>query len=156
MSNNNEFQGLHNLVAPRGARKKPKRIGRGEGSGHGKTSGRGHKGQKARKSGGVRPGFEGGQLTLARRLPKRGFRNALFRKTFRVVNVGRLAERFEAGSVVDMDALLVAGLVSKPSEKVKLLAQGDISHALTIKVHAASAGAREKIEKAGGSVEVLG
>jgi large subunit ribosomal protein L15 len=148
-------QGLHNLVAPKGARRNKKRVGRGRGSGMGKTSGRGMKGQKARKSGGVRPGFEGGQLPLARRQPKRGFRNALFRNPYTVVNVGLLAERFAAGSTVDVPALVADGLLAKPTLKIKILGEGDIGHALTLRVHKVSASAREKIEKAGGSIELL-
>lgn len=151
-----EIQGLHNLPAVRGARHKVKRVGRGPGSGHGKTAGRGMKGQKARKSGNVRPGFEGGQLPLARRLPKRGFKNALFRNDFIVVNVGRLADRFEGGATVDPAGLLAAGLISKASEKIKVLGEGDIGHALNLKVHKISESARQKIEKAGGSVELIG
>lgn len=147
-------QGLHNLVAPRGARRNKKRLGRGESS-HGKTSGRGNKGQKARKSGQVRPGFEGGSLPLARRLPKRGFNNKDFANQYAVVNVGRLAERFEAGATVDTAALLENGLLAKANLKVKLLGEGEVGHALTVKVHKISAQARAKIEKAGGSVEVL-
>ena len=154
MADDIEVQGLHNLVAPIGARKKPKRVGRGEAS-MGKTSGRGHKGQKARKSGGVRPGFEGGQLPLARRLPKRGFSNALFKKTYTVINVGRLAEVFEAGAAVDIPSLIEKGLVSKTSAKVKILGEGELGHALSVKVHKVSASARAKIEAAGGAVEVL-
>ncbi len=150
-----EIQGLHNLTAPWGQRQAPKRVGRGHGSGLGKNSGRGHKGQKKTKSGNVRPGFEGGQLPLARRLPKRGFRNAGFRKIFAEVNVGRIAERFEAGAVVDPAALVEVGLVTKPRLKVKILGQGDISLKLTIKAHAISASAKQKIEAAGGTVEVL-
>ena len=151
----NEIQGLHNLVAPRGARKEKKRLGRGEASGHGKTSGRGNKGQKARKSGNVRPGFEGGQLPLARRLPKRGFKNALFRNDYVAVNVGRLAERFPSGATIDPAVLIATGLLAKTSDRVKVLGQGDVAHALHLKVHRISGSAREKIEKAGGSVEVL-
>ncbi len=151
----NERQGLHNLVAPRGARKKPKRVGRGPGSGIGKTSGRGHKGQKARKSGGVRPGFEGGQLPLARRLPKRGFRNALFRKDYTVINVGRLADRFDAGSTVDLAALIERGLLGKANGRVKILGEGDLSVALNVKAHKVSKSAQAKIEAAGGSVEII-
>jgi len=153
--NQGEVQGLHNLVAPRGARKKMKRVGRGESSGHGKTSGRGNKGQKARKSGNVRPGFEGGQMRLARRLPKRGFKN-IFARPVTVVNVGRLAEHFDAGSTVDPATLIMAGFLSKVDERVKVLAEGDIKHALHLKVHAISAAAQKKIEAAGGSVSVLG
>lgn len=151
----NERQGLHNLVAPRGARKKKKRVGRGRGSGMGKTSGRGMKGQKARKSGHVRPGFEGGQLPLARRQPKRGFNNSKFENPFAEVNVGRLAGRFEAGATVDPQALVAIGLMRNLSQKVKILGEGDITVALTLKVHKISAGARSKIEQAGGTVEVL-
>jgi large subunit ribosomal protein L15 len=150
-----ETQGLHNLVAPHGARKKKKRLGRGRASGHGKTSGRGHKGQKKTKSGNVRPGFEGGQLPLARRLPKRGFKNFAFRVDYATVNVGRIAERFAAGSVVDVAALIECGLVSKTNVKVKILGTGDVGHKLTLKAHAVSAGAKTKIEAKGGTVEVL-
>ena len=151
---NTEYQGLHNLVAPAGSRKKPKRLGRGESSGLGKTSGRGHKGQKARKSGNVRPGFEGGQNPLARRLPKRGFKNRAT-KVFQVVNVAYLNDRFEKDAVVDPVSLFAAGIINKPKERVKLLSQGDVSASLTIKVHAASAAAVAKIEKAGGKVEII-
>jgi len=150
-----EIQGLHNLVAPIGARRKPIRVGRGESSGKGKTCGRGTKGQKARKSGQVRPGFEGGQLPLARRLPKRGFSNYLFRKHFTAINVGRLSECFGAGETVEMATMLAVGLVSKTSAKVKILGVGDVGHALHLKVERISAGARSKIEAAGGSVEIL-
>jgi large subunit ribosomal protein L15 len=150
-----EIQGLHNLVAPHGARHKKKRLGRGRASGHGKTAGRGHKGQKKTKSGNVRPGFEGGQLPLARRLPKRGFKNFDFRVDYATVNVGRLEERFTAGSVVDHDALVACGLVTKTGMKVKILGNGELKHKLTVKAHAISAGARQKIEAAGGTVEVL-
>jgi large subunit ribosomal protein L15 len=148
-------QGLHNLVAPKGARQAKKRLGRGLGSGLGKNSGRGNKGQKKTKSGNVRPGFEGGQLPLARRLPKRGFKNFDFRVIYAEVNVGRLGERFEKGAVVDPQALVGVGLVTKPKLKVKILGNGELPHALTVKAHAISAGARAKIEKAGGTVEVL-
>lgn len=150
-----EIQGLHNLVAVRGARHRAKRVGRGEGSGMGKTCGRGMKGQKARKSGGTRIGFEGGTLPLQRRLPKRGFSNYPFRVEFSVVNVGRLSERFESGATVDLDALLSHGLLGKASAKVKVLAEGDVAHALHVKAHRVSKAARAKIEAAGGSVEEL-
>lgn len=155
MSTENEIQGLHNLVAPWGARKNKKRLGRGRASGHGKTAGRGHKGQKKTKSGNVRPGFEGGQLPMARRLPKRGFKNHDFRKHFATVNLGRLAERFEAGAVVDVAALIESGLVTKTNMKVKILGTGELGFKLTVKVHAISASAKEKIEARGGTVEVL-
>lgn len=149
-----ERQGLHNLVAPKGARKKKKRLGRGEAS-HGKTSGRGNKGQKARKSGHVRPGFEGGSLPLARRLPKRGFNNKDFATEYAIINVGRLAERFDAGATVDPASLVANGLLAKHGARVKILGEGEIGHALTLKVHKVSASAREKIQKAGGTIEVL-
>ena len=148
-----EVQGLHNLVAPHGARHKPKRLGRGRASGHGKTAGRGHKGQKKTKSGQVRPGFEGGQLPLARRLPKRGFRNHDFRKNFTVVNVGRIAERFAAGDMVDPITLIECGLVTQTRMKVKILGTGDLAIKLTVKAHAISASAKAKIEAAGGTVK---
>lgn len=150
-----EIQGLHNLVAVQGQRHKPKRLGRGRASGHGKTSGRGHKGQKKTKSGQVRPGFEGGQLPLARRLPKRGFRNHDFRVDYTVVNLGRIAERFEAGALVDPASLIACGLVTKTRMKVKILGTGELPLKLTIRVHAISAGAKAKIEAAGGTVEVI-
>src|SRR3989338_1749626 len=107
-----EYLGLHNLVAPIGATKNRKRLGRGESSGHGKTSGRGHKGQKARKSGNVRIGFEGGQNPLARRVPKRGFSNHDFKLNYSPVNLSRLSQSFQAGSVVDLAGLVAVGLVS--------------------------------------------
>lgn len=144
--------GLHNLEAPIGARHKKKRLGRGRASGHGKTSGRGHKGQKKTKSGNVRPGFEGGQLPLARRLPKRGFRNFDFRIDYVVVNLGRLSERFAAGTMVDLAALVGHGL-ARPSDRVKLLGTGDLKHKLSFKVHAVSASAVAKVEAKGGTVE---
>lgn len=151
----NEVQGLHNLIAVRGARKRIKRVGRGEGSGMGKTSGRGMKGQKARKSGGVRPGFEGGQIPLAMRLPKRGFTNYPFRKTYTPINIGRLSERFEDGETVNIASLLERGLLSKASDRVKLLGEGDLSLKLVIEVHKVSASARTKIEAAGGTIATL-
>ena len=150
-----EIQGLHNLVAPHGARKNKKRLGRGRASGHGKTAGRGHKGQKKTKSGNVRPGFEGGQLPLARRLPKRGFKNFDFRVDYATVNVGRLEERFDNGAVIDQQALFLSDLVKKQGEKIKVLGTGELKKKFTVRVHAISAGARQKIEAAGGTVEVL-
>lgn len=155
MSTENEIQGLHNLIAPWGARKNKKRLGRGRASGHGKTSGRGHKGQKKTKSGNVRPGFEGGQLPMARRLPKRGFKNHQFRTNYTVVNLGRIAERFEAGATVDRTSLIESGLVTKTSMKIKILGTGDMPFKLTVKTNAISEGARQKIEAKGGTVEVL-
>jgi large subunit ribosomal protein L15 len=148
-------QGLHNLIAPLGATKNKKRLGRGRASGHGKTSGRGHKGQKKTKSGNVRPGFEGGQLPLARRLPKMGFKNFDFRKDFTPVNLGHLGDRFKAGAVVDAASLVAVGLVSKSGAKIKILGTGELTMKLTFKVHAVSASAKAKIEAKGGTVEVL-
>lgn len=144
---------LHELAPAEGSKKAKKRVGRGVGSGHGKTAGRGTKGQKSRSGGGVRPGFEGGQMPIHRRLPKRGFTN-IFKKKFVVVNISDL-ERFESGSVVDEAALVREGLVKGRRDGVKLLGKGDIAYPLTVKVHSASAGAREKIESAGGTIEVL-
>ncbi|MDR0881553.1 MAG: 50S ribosomal protein L15 [Candidatus Adiutrix sp.] len=143
---------LHSLSPLPGSKKKAKRIGRGEGSGWGKTSGRGHKGQKARSGGGVGPGFEGGQMPLQRRLPKRGFNN-LFKKTFALVNIGSL-KSFAAGSTIDAQALLAAGLIRNDHLPLKLLAKGAIDHALTIKVQAASEKAVALVAAAGGSVEI--
>ncbi|MDR1545439.1 MAG: 50S ribosomal protein L15 [Deltaproteobacteria bacterium] len=144
---------LHDLRPPEGSRHRAKRVGRGEGSGLGKTSGRGHKGQKARSGGGVGPGFEGGQMPLQRRLPKRGFTN-IFKKQYALVNVSSLG-RFEAGSVIDVEVLRAAGLVRKKGLPVKLLADGEVEVGLTVKVQAASNQAVEKIAKAGGRVELL-
>ncbi len=145
---------LHDLSPAEGSRKKRKRKGRGVGSGLGKTAGRGTKGHNARSGGGTRPGFEGGQMPLHRRLPKRGFKNAVFKTRVETVNIRDL-KRFENGSVVDRDALRAAGLVTRRAVQVKVLGQGDIDTALTLKVQAASRGAREKIEAAGGRVEVV-
>jgi large subunit ribosomal protein L15 len=141
---------LHELAPAEGARKKRKRVGRGEGSGHGKTSGRGHKGQRARSGGGTRPGFEGGQMPIHRRLPKRGFTN-IFRRDVAEVNIRDL-DRFDSGATVDEAALRAAGLVKGAEKTVKLLGKGEIEVPLTIRLKAVSAGARRKIEAAGGSV----
>ncbi|MGL4209006.1 MAG: 50S ribosomal protein L15 [Candidatus Adiutrix sp.] len=144
---------LHNLSPRPGSKKKPKRIGRGEGSGWGKTAGRGHKGQKARSGGGAAPGFEGGQMPLQRRLPKRGFTN-IFKKSYALVNIGALAS-FENGSTIDSQVLLAAGLIRNENLPVKLLAKGTLERALTIKVHAASEKALNMVKSAGGSVELM-
>jgi large subunit ribosomal protein L15 len=136
-----------------GSKKTKKRIGRGESSGAGKTAGRGHKGQKARSGGGTGPGFEGGQMPLQRRLPKRGFTN-IFKKTYALVNLSSL-EAFAADSVIDSQALYAAGLIRKESLPVKLLARGDLDRSLTIKVQAASGAAVAKVQAAGGQVEIL-
>lgn len=144
---------IHELAPAKGARKAAKRVGRGPGSGHGKTSCRGHKGQKSRSGGGPRPGFEGGQMPLQRRLPKRGFTN-IFRKHYSIVNVRDL-DRFEPNTQVDSEALKAKGLVKQVRDGVKLLGNGDISHPLEIRVHKVSRTARQKVEAAGGSVELV-
>lgn len=141
---------LGSLKPPTGARKRRKRVGRGEGSGHGGTSCRGVKGQNARSGGGVSPGFEGGQMPLSRRLPKRGFRNP-FREKILTVNVGQL-KKFPEGSLIDKDALIHAGLVKGKGKKVKILGKGNIEYPVSVKVDMISRGARTKIEAAGGSV----
>jgi len=145
---------LNQLKPNAGARKTKKRIGRGQASGTGGTAGKGHKGQNARSGGGVRPGFEGGQMPLQRRLPKRGFNNLRFADKVAEVNIRDL-NRFEAGKVVDIQALSEAGLISGAFDAVKLLGQGEIDRALTVKVHRASGGAKAKIEAAGGTLELL-
>ena len=144
---------LNELSPAKGSRKAPKRLGRGVGSGTGKTAGRGTKGYNSRSGGGVRPGYEGGQMPLQRRLPKRGFTN-IFKKNIAVINVRDLA-RFENGSVVDAEALIQAGLVKGKRDGIKLLGHGEIQFALDVKVNQISKSAREKIEAAGGKVEVL-
>ena len=123
---------LHELYPAAGATKEVKRIGRGHGSGHGKTAGKGHKGQWARSGGGVRPGFEGGQTSLARRMPKRGFNN-IFATEYTVVNVADLEARFENGAVIDTDALIDAGLVTKVLDGVKVLGNGEVTKSFTVK-----------------------
>lgn len=143
---------LNELKPVEGARHYKKRVGRGTGSGLGKTSTRGHKGQNARSGGGVRPGFEGGQTPLFKRLPKRGFTN-INRLEYAVVNVSDL-NTFEAGSVVDLQALKQKGLVKKEYEGVKVLGNGELDKALTVKAAKFSKSAEEKISKAGGTVEV--
>lgn len=144
---------LHELSPVEGSKKAAKRIGRGHGSGQGKTAGKGHKGQKARSGGGVRPGFEGGQMPMQRRLPKRGFNN-IFAKNIVSVNVGSL-NKFEDGAVVDTQALIDAGLVKNSFDCIKVLGNGNLTKNLTVKVAAYSASAKEKIEAAGGKAEVV-
>lgn len=140
-------------VKPRpGAKKRRKRIGCGESSGHGKTSCKGHKGQMARAGRGIRPGFEGGQMPMHRRLPKKGFNNALFQDAVEVVNVGDLNDLFQDGAVVNEEALREVGLVSRTCDVIKILGTGDLARKLTIQGAKVSASAREKIEKAGGSI----
>ena len=145
---------LHELKASAGARKAVTRKGRGAGSGNGKTAGFGHKGQKARSGGGTRIGFEGGQMPLARRLPKVGFNN-IFATQYAIVNVADLEAAFNAGDVVDTEALKAKGLVKKTLDGVKVLGNGELTKALTVKAAAYSASAKEKIEKAGGKAEVM-
>lgn len=146
---------LSRLRAPAGAVRPKKRKGRGPGSGLGKTAGKGQKGQKARSPGGFsKIGFEGGQTPLYRRIPKRGFTNK-FAKTVQAFNVDKLAEHFDAGATVDIEALRAKGLLKRKVDIVKILGNGEIDKALTVKVHAFSKAAKEKIEKAGGTAEVL-
>ena len=146
---------MHELRPADGAKTAAKRLGRGIGSGLGKTSGKRHKGQKARSGGGVRPGFEGGQMPLVRRIPKRGFNNR-FRKVYSIVNLSALEDKFENGAVVDAEALIVSGILSKIEDAgVKILGNGELTKSLTVKANKFSASAKEAIEKAGGSVEVL-
>jgi large subunit ribosomal protein L15 len=145
---------LGELKPPEGSRKKRKRVGRGIGSGHGKTACRGSKGQRARTGGGTKAGFEGGQMPLQRRLPKRGFYNP-FKKLVNIVHLGDL-NRFERDTVVDPDLLFQSGLVRKKGEMVKLLSDGELQHPLTIRVHQASQAALKKVEAASGRVEVIG
>ena len=145
---------LHELSPAEGSTRENYRKGRGPGSGNGKTAGKGHKGQNARSGGGVRPGFEGGQLPLYRKLPKRGFNNDRFGKQYTIVNVDAL-NRFEDGAVVDADALLAAGVVSKVLDGIKVLGEGELSKKITVKAAVFSATAKEKIEAVGGKTEVV-
>ena len=141
---------LDKIPTIKGATHATKRLGRGEGSGHGKTSGKGHKGQKARSGGGIRIGFEGGQMPLYRKLPRRGFNNFNFRTSFQTVNVGELEK--VAGETINRETLVKAGLIRDNDEGVKLLGDGDVSKAMTVTVDKASASAKSKIEAAGGQV----
>jgi len=144
---------LNELSPPKGSRKPRRRLGRGPGSGRGKTAGRGTKGHNSRSGGGVRPGFEGGQMPIHRRLPKRGFTN-IFRKNMAIINIRDLS-KFETGSLVDEAVLIRNGLVNGKNDGIKLLGYGDIKYPLTVKIDRISRSAREKIETAGGNVEVL-
>ena len=145
---------LHELAPQAGSVKEGFRKGRGTGSGNGKTAGKGHKGQNARSGGGVRPGFEGGQLPLYRKLPKRGFNNYRFGKKYATVNVQSL-NKFDDGMVVDSAALLAMGIINKVYDGVKVLGEGEITKKLTVKVDAYSESAKEKIEALGGTAEVI-
>ena len=145
---------LQDLHPAKGSTHKAKRLGQGIGSGTGKTSGKGHKGDKSRTGGGVRPGFEGGQMPLTRRTPKRGFNNYRFAKVFQPVNLDVLEKKFEAGAEIDTEALFNARIIRKKDIPVKILANGDLSKAFKIKAGAFSAEAIKKIEAAGGTHEV--
>ena len=144
---------LHELSPNPGAVRDVKRVGRGHGSGNGKTAGKGHKGQKARSGGSIRPGFEGGQTALARRIPKRGFNN-IFATKYAIINVSDL-EQFVEGTVVDTEVLKAAGIIKKELDGVKVLGNGELTKNLTVKAAKFSAAAKEKIEKAGGKAEVM-
>ncbi len=145
---------LHELQPAAGSVKDVKRIGRGHGSGQGKTAGKGHKGQKARSGGSIRPGFEGGQMPLQRRMPKRGFNN-IFAKEYAEINVSVLEARFEDGAVVDAQALLESGAIKDAKDGIKVLGNGEITKKLTVKAAKFTASAQEKIEEAGGKAEVM-
>ena len=145
---------LHELSPQEGSVQEKFRKGRGAGSGNGKTAGKGHKGQNARSGGGVRPGFEGGQLPLYRKLPKRGFNNFRFGKKYAVINVQSL-NKFNDGDVVDCEALLAAGIINNVFDGVKVLGEGDLAKKLTVKATVFSASAKEKIEAVGGKTEVV-
>ena len=145
---------LHELSPMEGSTKERFRKGRGAGSGNGKTAGKGHKGQNARSGGGVRPGFEGGQLPLYRKLPKRGFNNYRFGKQYVIVNVQSL-NVFEDGEVIDCATLLAAGVIAKSCDGVKILGEGELTKKLTVKAAVFSASAKEKIEAVGGKTEVV-
>jgi len=143
---------LEELQPAAGSKFSSKRVGRGIGSGNGKTSGKGHKGQNARSGGGVRPGFEGGQLPLYRKLPKRGFNNYRFAKVYAIVNVAAL-NVFEDGAVVDLEALLAKKIIRKANDGLKVLGNGELTKKLTVKASVFSATAKEKIEAVGGKTE---
>lgn len=144
---------LHELSPALGSKKEAKRIGRGHGSGQGKTAGKGHKGQKARSGGNVRPGFEGGQMPLQRRIPKRGFNN-IFAKNIIAINVAAL-NKFEDGTVVDAKVLLNAGIIRKEYDGIKILSNGNLTKKLIVKANAFSETAKQKIEEVGGKAEVI-
>ena len=145
---------LHELSPAEGSAKAAWRKGRGPGSGNGKTAGKGHKGQNARSGGGVRPGFEGGQLPLYRKLPKRGFNNAKFATVYAIVNVEAL-NAFEDGAIIDLEALMAKKIVRKANDGLKVLGNGELTKKVTVKAAVFSASAKEKIEAAGGKIEVV-
>jgi large subunit ribosomal protein L15 len=146
---------LHDLKPNPGAKHRRKRVGIGESSGHGKTSGKGHKGQKARSGGSLRLGFEGGQMPLARRLPKRGFNNAAFKTVYGVVNLDDLEKRFEEGAAINEKILRGCGLVQGSFDGIKILGRGEVKKKFHLEVDRISASAKEKIEKAGGSITLI-
>lgn len=146
---------LHDIKAAEGSRKEKTRKARGIGSGLGKTAGRGHKGQKSRSGGGKGPYFEGGQTPLQRRLPKRGFTNARFKKEYVSINLDRIAEKFDGTQEVTPETLRAAGVVKQMKDGIKVLSRGELNKPLVFKVHAVSEAAKAKIESAGGSVEVI-
>ena len=147
---------LHDLKPNPGAKHRRKRLGSGESSGHGKTSGKGHKGQKARSGGSLRPGFEGGQMPLHRRLPKRGFNNAAFKTVYGIINLDDLEKRFDDGAAINEKLLRGAGLVRGSLEGIKVLGRGEVKKRFHLEVDSISASAREKIEKAGGTITLIG
>ena len=151
---NTKLHKIHDLSPKKGSTQESFRKGRGAGSGNGKTAGKGHKGQNARSGGGVRPGFEGGQLPLYRKLPKRGFNNARFANKYAVINVEAL-NKFNDGDVVDNAALLMNGLIDTAVVDVKILGEGELTKKLTVKAKVFSASAKEKIEAVGGKTEVV-
>ena len=144
---------LHELAPAKGSKKAAVRVGRGNGSGCGKTSGRGQKGQWARSGGGVRPGFEGGQMPITRRIPKRGFKN-IFAKVYTTINVGDLSA-FDEGTVITAELLKDTGFISKVNDGIKILGQGELNKKLTVKAVKFTASAKEKIEAAGGTAEAI-
>jgi large subunit ribosomal protein L15 len=146
---------LHELSPNKGSNKEAKRVGRGHGSGNGKTAGRGHKGQWSRSGGGVSPGFGGGQTKRVMRIPKRGFNNKQFATEYALVNVRDLEKRFEAGAVIDWEAIKASGLLKKELDGVKILGTGELTKAFTVKAAKFSEAAKAKIESAGGTAEVV-
>ena len=146
---------LHDLKPNPGAKHRRKRLGCGESSGHGKTSGKGHKGQKARSGGSLRPGFEGGQMPLHRRLPKRGFNNAAFKTVYGIINLDDLEKRFDDGAAINEKLLRGAGLVRGSLEGIKVLGRGEVKKRFHLEVDSISASAREKVEKAGGTITLI-
>ncbi|MCX8084352.1 MAG: 50S ribosomal protein L15 [Calditerrivibrio sp.] len=147
---------LHELKPAPGSTKTRKRVGRGSGSGLGTTAGKGHKGQKARSGGQTKPGFEGGQMPLTRRLPKRGFNNKRFATVHEIVNLYQIEDKFENGDLVNVNTLVAKGLIKGNKDGVKLLSMGELTKKLTIEVNKASAAAVEKVKSVGGEVKILG